>query len=131
VTHIAFGDMRRAATYLTSLPAKTVHLDSHFALWWPILNVPGWNVRILNFESQVRKREFTAVADGYAVTGGAREPYYGCYPCIPRSEEIALAEGWVLLWELESPIGPTMWRPEVLRVWELPGSRAAPIEGRP
>jgi hypothetical protein len=131
VTHIAFGDMRRAATYLTSLPAKTVHLDSHFALWWPILNVPGWNVRILNFESQVRKREFTAVADGYAVTGGAREPYYGCYPCIPRSEEIALAGDWVLLREFESPIGPTMWRPEALRVWERRGSQADPIEGRP
>jgi hypothetical protein len=82
-------------------------------------------------ESQDRKREFAAVADGYAVTGGAREPYYGCYPCIPRSEEIALAGDWVLLREFESPIGPTMWRPEVLRVWERPGSRAAPIEGRP
>jgi hypothetical protein len=51
------------------------------------------------------------VADGYAVTGRAREPYYGCYPFIPRSEEIALAGGWVLLREFEGPIGPTMWRP--------------------
>src|SRR5436190_18957677 len=67
--------------------------------------------------SDVRRMELAVVRTGYLVTGGGREPYYGCIDCIPRAGEVSPAH-WQLLKEFPGPATPTPWRFEPIRVWE-------------
>jgi len=68
-----------------------------------------------------RRQQLAAVSSGFLVTGGGREPYYGCIACIPSAGDVT-RDRWVLVKEFPSPIGPTGWRPEPLRIWEAKAS---------
>ena len=62
-----------------------------------------------------RRRSELAGAHGYVVTGGGREPRYGCVECVPTARELEGRARWLLL-EVAGP-PPSSWRPEPLRVW--------------
>ena len=51
------------------------------------------------------------------VTGGSREPYYGCPHCIPRASELQPGR-WQLVRELPGPAVFGTWRPEPVRIWQ-------------
>ena len=66
------------------------------------------------------------VTEGYLVTGGGREPWYGCIDCIPLEAEIPPGR-WKLLQEFPEEGRPiTLWRPEPLKIWEYVGPGSAP-----
>src|SRR5262245_535566 len=116
-THIAFADRRRAVQFLLTQPAKTVYSDFQIQTW---ASVVSWQLpfkELEGFDRTKRRQQIAAVESGYLVTGGGREPYYGCIDCIPRAEEV---DGrWRLLREFPGPTEPLAWRPEPLRVWEV------------
>ncbi|TMA96928.1 MAG: glycosyltransferase family 39 protein [Deltaproteobacteria bacterium] len=125
-THVAFADCRNACRFLDALPPKTVYADFQINTWASI--VPGWKQgfhELERFDRAKRRAQIAAIQSGYLVTGGAREPYYGCIDCIPRAEEVSGTQ-WRLLKEFPSSTAPTGWRPEPLRVWEAvePGADA-------
>ena len=61
--------------------------------------------------------QIATIKTGYLVTGGGREPYYGCTDCIPSADELPPGR-WRLLKEFPGPTHPTRWRREPARVWE-------------
>lgn len=117
-TRIAFRDRREAVQLLAALPPRTIYADyqigSTLLVLLPFGAPPFYRVAA---EPAERRAQFAALAPGYVVTGGAREPYYGCVKCIARADELDPAK-WRVVKEFPSPIGPTPWRPEPLRVWE-------------
>jgi len=116
-THVAFADRRNAVHYLMGLPQKTVYSDFQINTWASIVS---WEVpfkELEGFDRRKRRQEIAAIDSGYLVTGGAREPYYGCIDCIPLAEEISGPQ-WHLLREFPGPKEPLAWRPEPLRIWE-------------
>jgi hypothetical protein len=119
-THVSFADQRNACHFLATLPPGTVYSDFQIGTWWQMLNVktPGWQMRTLHsWDTKKRSSEISAITSGYLVTGGGREPYYGCLDCIPRANE---TDGrWDLLREFPGPSQPTPWRPEPLRIWAV------------
>jgi hypothetical protein len=117
-TRIAFADRREAVRLIMTLPPRTIYADyqigSTLLVLWrsgapPFLRVAA--------DPAGRRNQFAKLVPGYVVTGGAREPYYGCVDCIARADELDRAR-WRVVKEFPSPIGPTPWRPEPLRVWE-------------
>lgn len=117
-TAVAFGDERQAAQLLSTLPRKEVLSDFQFGHWLTSLNPkPPFPYRVAKDTPEDRRTEIAGLASGYVVTGGAREPYYGCVHCIPKADELD-AGRWRLLLEVPGPITP--WRSEPLRVWEAP-----------
>lgn len=133
-TQVAFDDRRQACYFLTTLPPKTVYSDFQIATWASILSFgyPWKFQEVESFDRAVRRKQIAAIKSGYLVTGGGREPYYGCIDCIPLADEVG-PERWRLLREFPGPAKPTPWRPEPLRVWEAredsvgDRSRAGPI----
>ena len=121
-TQIAFDDRRQACYFLATLPPNIVYSDFQIATWASILNIGyRWKFQDLeSFDRAVRRTQIAAIKSGYLVTGGGREPYFGCIDCIPRADEID-PEQWRLLREFPGPAEPTPWRPEPLRVWEARG----------
>jgi len=117
LTHVAFGDSREATRYLATLPKRPVYSDFQLGQWltYSGLQEAGWSLVPAEGDDAKRAQQF-ATADGYVVTGGAREPYYGCSHCIPRAANLS-PERWTLLKEIPSPIPPTVWRPEPVRIW--------------
>lgn len=117
-TVTAFGDMRRAAYFLADLPRKPIHSDFQLLAWLPIMNVnpPLTGQDTFRESSDQARKHFEAIHGAYVVTGGGREPYYGCMDCIPRADDLAPSR-WRLLMEFQGP-PPTWWRLEPLRVWE-------------
>jgi len=118
-THIAFDDRRQACYFLATLPPKTVYSDFQIATWASILNFGHpWKFQDLeSFDRPTRRKQIATIKSGYLVTGGGREPYFGCIDCIPLADEVD-PEQWRLLREFPGPAAPTTWRPEPLRVWE-------------
>ncbi len=118
-TQIAFDDRRQACHFLLTLPSKTVYSDFQIATWASILDFKyPWKFRDLeSFDRAARRAQIAAIESGYLVTGGGREPYYGCIDCIPLADELN-PEQWRLLREIPGPAVFTFWRPEPLRVWE-------------
>jgi hypothetical protein len=117
-TQIAFGDRRRAVRFLATLPPKIVYSDFQIRQSLGLLlTAPPDFFEVDGFDVPKRRTQLDSVVPGYAVTGGAREPYYGCVDCIPRANELDPAK-WTLLREFPGPSEPTPWRPEPLRVWE-------------
>ncbi len=114
-TRIAFADERAACRLLATLPVKPVHSDFHLEMWARVLPLPN-PFHELHLMPELRAREMTSL-HGYVVTGGARDPLYGCIECIPAAAELAPGPRRLLL-EVTGP-APTWWRPEPLRVWEL------------
>ncbi len=127
-SHVAFADCRAACHYVVALPPKPLYTDFQINTWASI--VPRWNVafhELEGFNRDTRRAQIAAIKSGYLVTGGAREPYYGCIDCIPRADEVSGPQ-WHLLKEFPGPSEPTPWRPEPLRIWEAggPAEAAAP-----
>ena len=115
-----FEDRRRACHFLYDLPPKTVYADFQIDTWCSILAMypPTWTFRTLHgFDRNVRQKELAAIGSGYLVTGGGREPYYGCIDCIVHASEID-PQQWRLLMEHVGPTEVTTWRAEPLRIWE-------------
>jgi len=124
ITHVAFGDERSTTRFLATLPQKPTYSDFQLGQWFTFsgLSERGWQFHVVDTDRDKRRRELGAVTSGYLVTGGGREPYYGCTDCIPRADDVR-ADRWVLLKEFPSSMSATSWRAEPLRVWE---ARAAP-----
>ncbi len=121
-THVAFADRRNVCRVLATMPQKVIYSDGAIYTWCAILEEKGrsWQFKELHtFEKQQRKTEIAAITSGYLVTGGAREPIYGCFDCIPRADEILDRHKWRLVREFPGPQNPTPWRPEPLRLWEV------------
>ncbi|HWP66728.1 MAG TPA: glycosyltransferase family 39 protein, partial [Candidatus Limnocylindria bacterium] len=129
-THVSFEDRRRAATFLATLPKKTVYSDFQINTWRAIL--PGEEIRqpfkeLPSFRPEERRAALAQVTEGYLVTGGGREPWYGCIDCIPREDEIPNKSHWRLIKEFPEEGRPiTVWRPEPLKIWEYVGPGTAP-----
>ena len=122
-TRIAFGDLRTVCSFLAGLPAKPVHSDFQLGYWMSHagLREHGWDFAEVAYTPAARVVELARLAPrgpAYVVTGGGREPYYGCTECVPKAAELDLKQ-WALVKEFPSPIGPTSWRPEPLRLWEV------------
>lgn len=118
-TRLAFRDRRDAAALLVTLPPGQIASDMHVHTWMTILDLrdPRWTWRELDpVDKAIRRAEIAALGTGYLVTGGAREPYFGCVDCIPRADEVDPAQ-WRLVRELPGAAKATWWRPEPLRVW--------------
>lgn len=127
-TNAAFGDMRNACRSLATLPHKIIYADGKMPTWCAILDVPGgWTFQQLHsWDREKRRAQIAVIRSGYLVTGGGREPYYGCRDCIIRADELPPGR-WQLLKEFPGPSELTPWRPEPLRVWEV---REVPRDGR-
>jgi 4-amino-4-deoxy-L-arabinose transferase-like glycosyltransferase len=123
-THVSFEDRRRAVHFLASLPKKTVYSDFQINTWRAI--IPGEESRqpfkeLPSFVAAERRAMLEQVTEGYLVTGGGREPWYGCIDCIPLVAEIP-PERWRLLKEFPEAGRPiAVWRPEPLKIWEYVG----------
>lgn len=115
---IAFGDIRRAATFLETLPRKPIYSDFQVLQWLPILRAePPLNGQEVPRDNPEQAHAYlSTLRSGYVVTGGGREPYYGCTHCIPLAGDLS-PDRWQLLLEYEGP-PPMTWRPEPLRVWQ-------------
>jgi hypothetical protein len=119
-THESFGDMRGVCRIFAALPPKPVVSDALLPPVWCqfMTEERGWRFTFLStWNPRERAPVLAAATSGYVVTGGGREPRYGCHDCIIRAAELA-PDRWRLVAELEAPIPPRQWRPEALRVWE-------------
>jgi hypothetical protein len=117
-THATFGDERAVSRYLATLPAKPVFADFHLAEWYPIVGGPPRAFRELSGDPSTRRQQLAQAINGYVVTGGGREPYYGCWTCVARADELPPGR-MTLLQEFPGPTTPTPWRAEPPRVWEI------------
>lgn len=123
-TVVSFADRREAVAFLLARPPKPIYSD--FQLGHTLLFMAGGDPRWRSVVVQEpdrpgQQRELDAIRDGYLVTGGGREPYYGCTHCIPSAEQVSPTR-WRLLWERPGPPPRPPWRYEPLRVWEAVGS---------
>jgi hypothetical protein len=119
-TAVSFEDRRQACHFLAQLPPKPVYSDFQIETWCSIipLEQPEWTFRTFHgFDRQIQKTEIASIQSGYLVTGGGREPYYGCIDCVPLANAVDPAR-WRLLKEFPGPTEPTLWREEQVRVWE-------------
>ena len=117
-TKQAFADRRQALTFIASLPSKPVFSDFQLCTYLPALDA---SARIpcveLTGDETARRARLATIQSGYLVTGGGREPHYGCFECIPLAREVP-TDQWRLLREFPGPTVPHPWRPEAVRVWE-------------
>jgi 4-amino-4-deoxy-L-arabinose transferase-like glycosyltransferase len=118
---IAFADRRAACRLLSTLPLRPVHSDFQILTWAKVLELKNEFPPLADLP-ELRAAEIPLLRSGYFVTGGAREPLYGCFTCIPLASELPSGR-WRLLLEVTGP-PPAEWRPEPLRVWEA-------VEGPP
>jgi hypothetical protein len=118
-TKVAFADRRRALEFITKLPSKPIYSDFQLCMNASLLDLPGGSFpcKELTGDEPRRRAQIAAIRSGYLVTGGGREPHYGCFECIPRAADVP-EDGWRLLKHLPGPDDPAPWRPEPLRVWE-------------
>jgi hypothetical protein len=117
-TRTTFADRRDGCRFLDTRPREVVHADEGFIDWCVVLTPARGplHTKPLHPNPEPRRAEVAAIGSGYLVTGGGREPYYGCPHCIPRASELP-AGRWRLVWERTGP-PPTRWRPEPLRIWQ-------------
>lgn len=119
LTHVSFADRRAACRELLALPRKPIYTDFQIDTGCAI--VPGGvdlhvdPVRSL--PGPVRRATIAALGDVYVVTGGGREPHYGCIDCIPLASELD-PKAWRVIFEGPAGPPPTSWRAERLRIWE-------------
>jgi hypothetical protein len=118
-THEAFGDMRAICRFFATQPPGHVVSDAQLPPTWCPFMTPegGWNFELLSVGAlELRRQALAAVDSDYLVTGGGREPYYGCHHCILLATDLPPGK-WRLLHEFPGPKEPAVWRPEPLRVW--------------
>ncbi len=124
-TKEAFADRRQALTFIASLPPKPVISDFQLCTFLPGLGLVGRMPCLdLAGDEAARRARLEKISSGYLVTGGGREPHYGCFECIPLAREVN-PEQWKLLREFPGPETPEPWRPEAVRVWERVEPRSA------
>jgi hypothetical protein len=114
-TRIAFADQRAACRLLATLPEKPVHCDFQLRRWARVLDLK-LPFHELGQMPEERAAEMASL-HGYVVTGGARDPRYGCVECVPLAVELPPRPRRLLL-EVTGP-APTWWRAEPLRVWDV------------
>lgn len=122
-TVVAFGDRRAAARFLLALPPKPIYGDFQLEQTLETHKPEGSAARVTVIKAPERdgqRLEIAAIRDGYLVTGGGREPYYGCTHCIPSVQQLDLLQ-WRLLYEHPGPPPSPPWRTEPLRIWEAVG----------
>ena len=120
-THVAFEDRRQACHFLASLPSKVIHGDFQINIWLSILQTDQKMFPVVEIPTDnTRAGRVAAIANlhsGYLVTGGAREPYYGCWECTALADELPKGR-WKLIFEYAGPDFHPPWRQEPIRVWE-------------
>ena len=118
-TQIAFADRRTVCRYLLELPPKPSYADQGIVIWCTVLDPTNGppKVKELPADAPSRKARIATITSGYVVTGGAREPYYGCPSCITSASELP-AGRWRLVQKFPDLVPPVPWREEALRVWE-------------
>lgn len=118
LTHVSFADRRAACRELVRLARKPIHTDFQIRTGCAI--EPGGVdlevVDVASLPSPERTAALAALGDVYVVTGGGREPHYGCVDCIPLARELDAA-AWELLFEGPAGPPPTIWRAEPVRIW--------------
>jgi hypothetical protein len=117
-TKQAFEDRRQALGFIASLPPKPIYSDFQICTFLPAIPM-STRPQCLEVagDETARRARLAAIQSGYLVTGGGREPHYGCFECIPLAREVDPAQ-WRLLREFPGPAVPQPWRPEAVRVWE-------------
>jgi hypothetical protein len=130
-TRQAFGDRWHACRFLAGMPRKPVHVDQGLRYYCDTLGLtpPLEFVELLPNPDQWGP-QIQAIRAGYLVTGGGREPYYGCPHCIPSAAAVPRAR-WRLLTEFDPDVPPAPWRAEPLRVWEAIEAPAASPSASP
>ena len=118
-TRQAFGDRYHACRFLDGLPRKPVYADQ--GLWFYCNAMEQQEPRMTFHELPPNpedwRRQILTIRSGYLVTGGGREPYYGCPHCIPSAAAVPPGR-WRLLTEFDTDVPPASWRAEPIRVWE-------------
>ena len=119
-TQIAFADRRQACTRLLALTGKPLYGDDGIVTWCTVLDPTNGPRQVLPLPDDPGTRgiRLTEIPEAYVVTGGAREPLYGCAPCIASADDFLEKERWRLVAEFPDPIPPVPWRDEPLRIWE-------------
>lgn len=118
VTRVSFADRRAVCRILQTMPPKTVVSDFQIETWCGLLDMHGLAFRsdLHSFDPSERRKQIALLGDVYLVTGGGREPYFGCIDCIPLAAELDPTQ-WRLLAEVPGPDGATPWRAEPARIW--------------
>jgi hypothetical protein len=118
-TRPVFRELREAGALVASLPRRPIWADFHFhnAMVLRDLARGRWRATTLGATAAERAAQIAAIRAGYLVTGGAREPYYGCRACIARAAELDPSR-WRLVHEWQAPPPDAPWWPEPLRLWE-------------
>jgi hypothetical protein len=120
-THVAFEDRRQACHFLATLPRKLINADFQINIWMSILQQDQNQYAIHEIPtdntSAGRRAAIQSIRSGYIVTGGAREPYYGCWECTLLADELPKGR-WHMLFEYAGPDFHPPWRQEPIRVWE-------------
>ena len=128
-TQLAFADRREALAFINTLPQKPIHSDFQICTFLPALDmVPRYRCVQIDGNEELRKQKIARIPSGYLVTGGGREPHYGCFECIPLAREV-VPEQWRLLREFPGPATSEDWRPEAVRVWERIEPSTAAVVG--
>lgn len=121
----SFEDRRAVVDFFSSRQVKLVYGDFQIGNSLKMGPNPRWDVQYVHMNRRDRQRaELEEVEEGYLVTGGGREPYYGCHVCIPRAAEVSEYR-WRLIYERPGFEGPSPWRTEPVRIWEAKGAPGA------
>ena len=126
-TKVAYADRKHALEFIMALPPKPIYSDFQLCIYASLFGSrpDQFPCRELNGDERVRRAQIAAIQSGYLVTGGGREPHYGCFECIPQAADVP-EDGWRLLAHLPGPDDPVPWRPDPLRVWERVADGAPP-----
>lgn len=117
-TRPVFAELREAAAVVARLPPQPLWADFHFHNAMALRGLGRRDRRrtTLAANADERRAQLAAVDAGLVVTGGAREPYYGCRACIPLASELD-AGRWRLVRAWSAPPPDTPWWREPLRLW--------------
>jgi 4-amino-4-deoxy-L-arabinose transferase-like glycosyltransferase len=118
-TQIAFADRRQACTRLVTLTDKPRYADDGIVTWCTVLDPTNGQRQVLPLPDDpgTRGLRLQEIDDAYVVTGGAREPHYGCRTCITSTRDFLEPERWRLVEEFPDPVPSVPWREEPLRIW--------------
>ncbi len=120
----AFDDVRQAASKVLTFPGNPIYSDYMMMSYIERFHFQYKDAGIIKFiraeKPEERELEFLKISNAYVITGGARNPYYGCGHCIANIGNFAVPNNWKLLWTLNKP--SEAWRKEPLRIWKVGSS---------